>query len=490
MKQPQPLPPRPRRGRAMSDHVTRQLAEACRELDLFQVMYDKNSMGCGMPGNELYSSQLMQIVTRHRAALAAYDAATKEKPEPPTIFRCEEGEHKGMWFRRTGERGSRLINQWPYGTLWICDGCIYGPDTMADRRWCEDCERLELLPPVEVGQQWRWGSVTICIECRDKLAVNESWFGKDAATGSIVSRSASELYRNWTLIRTCPSCGAECDEPDKHCPPRPTPEQLGDEWEIAEDKPRPYREGEAFVFPDGGISAESDYDQPSNNPHWGGRRWIVRKKQPATPPRPDDQFFEGEWWRASEYRVIASGEVFMSSIIGRCLIGKEAAQAGRTEWIMVRKYPDTLTADELVALGLKGARATRRDGVSLELNGECFRDGENYSWLNSTGCRDGCSLAMNQNFIQGHLEATTLTIPTPRGDVTYKCEGGVCTRVREPKVEVGDVVECIKAKYVGREVGELLIVTDQRKDSCVIGGMMFSYSDIPEHFRVVRRRGE
>ena len=49
------------------------LREAAKELDHFQKEYFRNTGGCDMPGNDFYSRELMRIVLKARAALAAIE---------------------------------------------------------------------------------------------------------------------------------------------------------------------------------------------------------------------------------------------------------------------------------------------------------------------------------------------------------------------------------------------------------------------------------
>ena len=49
------------------------LREVAMELDHFQKEYFRNTGGCDMPGNDFYSRELMRIVLKARAALAAIE---------------------------------------------------------------------------------------------------------------------------------------------------------------------------------------------------------------------------------------------------------------------------------------------------------------------------------------------------------------------------------------------------------------------------------
>jgi hypothetical protein len=152
-----------------------------------------------------------------------------------------------------------------------------------------------------------------------------------------------------------------------------------------------------------------------------------QKPEPAAPPRPADVKYDGEWWTASEWRDTAIGDVFWSPPFG-CLIADVAGvvRAGKPRWIMVRRWPDTLLADEFVKRDFAGAKATLRDGDVVTLDGrkDCYG-----SWYDCGPPPHGKGTYVSLNRHHGTAEHDIMSITLPTGEV-YSCRDGTLTRVR------------------------------------------------------------
>lgn len=401
--------------------------------------------------------------------VAAIKRELEAKPELPNIFECKEGEHKGKWFRRTGDNGSFI----PSGDFFL-DGRFVRQVPNAQSWTHRDFERLELLPPIEVGQKWRCHTEFMAnpqIRPGDTLRITSEHMM--SCNGYAYGCVPQYLYASCTIIPTCPACGQECDEPATHC-----------------------------------------------------------KKHPATPPRPSDQFFDGEWWTAKEFFPVRIGEYYWNTI--RNGITKAQSNHWCESWIMVRKWPDTITADEFVQeRDFAGAKATRRDTLVVVLNGMVHDEDEPYWSLYGTGIHGITFLSRPDSNMDPH-EGDTTSITLPTGE-TYRCDGGKLTRVRdnvkafkiEPEhlqvgsvstrmqepalpqvgddyeddeaegIRVGDVVECIKSwpgisnrfvehsRYFVSGDGEgMAAIMDHRGHVTCFGEPCLS-----DHFRVARNAG-
>lgn len=85
--------------RACNSHDA--LVAACKRLDKFQIEYDFITCGGGMPGNDTYSSMLLDIVKEARAALAA----AEPKGERNRAYELKE-QQRDHWQRV----GPKLLN--------------------------------------------------------------------------------------------------------------------------------------------------------------------------------------------------------------------------------------------------------------------------------------------------------------------------------------------------------------------------------------------